>query len=101
MQVRMSWVEQFMNWYPRNTKLYRRRSKADPTDLLTGMKAEFDELKRFFLPMADTIWNKAQLAERERWENLCQAILVCNTIEEAKAMTKQAVLAVTPASTAL
>lgn len=91
MNVSMSWVEQFMNWYPHNTKLYRRRSKNDPADYISGAKQHFDELKPFFMHMADTIWNKALAKEREDRLQLCQAILQCRTLAEAQAMARQAV----------
>lgn len=54
-KVRLSWIEHFMNWYPRNTKLYRRRSKNDPTNVIALMSAEFDELKPFFVRMQEAI----------------------------------------------
>ncbi len=91
MQVPMSWVEQFMNWYPRNTRLYRRKSKADPPHVLQRMSVEFEELKPFFVGMANTIWAKALAKEREETLQLCQAVLQCQTIGEAKAMAQQAV----------
>lgn len=90
MQVKMSWIEHFMNWYPRHTKLYRRRSKKDPSDLMTLMKQEFDELEPFFTHMANTIWAKARETEREDFITLCQAILQTTTLEQAKAMARQA-----------
>lgn len=88
MNVRMSWVEQFMNWYPRHTRLYRRRSKDDPPYFTAGMQQEFDELKPFFTAMADTIWEKARAAERENTSSLVQAILQCTTLEQAKALAR-------------
>lgn len=52
MQVRISWLEQFMNWYPRHTKLYRRRSKEDGAkSYLVAMQTEGAELRPFFLPI--------------------------------------------------
>ncbi len=91
-QAPMSWVEQFMNWYPRHTKLYRRRSKHDSPNAVTQMSIEFDELKPFFKAMADTIWNKAKTEELNNTHALCQAILQCRTIGEAQAMAQQAVM---------
>lgn len=89
LQVKMSWVEQFMNWYPSNTRLYRRRSKTDSASLIANMKSEFDELKPFFMGMADTIWHKAKREERENRMLLARAILDCRTIGEAHAMAGQ------------
>lgn len=80
-----------MNWYPHNTKLYRRRSKNDPADYISGAKQHFDELKPFFVHMADTIWNKARAERDEHYNDLIQAILQCRTLEEAKALARQAV----------
>lgn len=52
MQVRMSWLEHFLNWYPRNTRLYRRQSKADDAkSYLDAMKIEGEELRPFFAPI--------------------------------------------------
>lgn len=88
----MSWVEQFMNWYPRNTRLYRRRSKNDPPYFTAGMQQEFEELKPFFMNMANRIWEKAQAAERENTQNLCQAVLQCTSLEQPKAMARGCVV---------
>ena len=93
-QAPMSWIEQFMNWYPRNTKLYRRRSKTE-SDMLTNMKAEFDELKPFFMKMADAIWFKAIAKERKERLQLAQVVLECSTIEQAHALARQAALEAT------
>jgi hypothetical protein len=88
----MSWVEQFMNWYPRHTKLYRRKNRTDPVNTIAAMKLEFDELKPFFLQMANTIWAKACARQRDETLNLAQAVLQCTTLEQAKAMARQAVI---------
>lgn len=93
LQVRISWVEHFLNWYPRHTKLYRRRSKNDPPYFPKGMQEAFDELKPFFVTMKASI--EAETKERT-WEDVnhvFQAVLSCRNIEEVRAIVAQAVAA--------
>ncbi len=48
-----------MNWYPFHTKLYRRRSKNDPS-AIELMGVAFDELKPFFMMMEKSIRSEAE-----------------------------------------
>lgn len=57
-QVKLSWIEHFLNWYPRYTKLYRRRSKNDPSNYSDMVKLQFEELKPFFMMMEKSIKNE-------------------------------------------
>jgi hypothetical protein len=57
-QVRKSWTEQFMDWYPRYSKLYRRRSNKEAQDFSSLSKIQFEELLPFFQMMEKSIRNQ-------------------------------------------
>jgi septal ring factor EnvC (AmiA/AmiB activator) len=51
-QVRLSWAEHFLNWFPRHTTLYFRRDKAEQEAERKGaiavMKRHFAQVSPFF-----------------------------------------------------
>jgi hypothetical protein len=48
LNVKLSWSERFINWFPYNTRLYIRKKKGVEPNFSTDGKELFDQLAPFF-----------------------------------------------------
>lgn len=85
MQVRTSWAERFMNYFPYHTKLYSRRGKNGYKE--TVMRKElFDDLVPFFRPVEELE------RENERLREAGLALLKAVYVGDGKVVCPKAII---------